>query len=266
MKLKKKTISSIFRSFLKICLACSIITLILPFNRAYGSSVEKLATAFTKELTPEQAIIIVDNPPKDDGYVGHLYVNLKGAVLEGLRIDEISLEAKDVYFNPPAKWDEKLRPQKVAEVSFEARLLEDDINKALKEYELKDKKWSNFKFDLRDGQIVAIAVYEQPLLLFKLNVLVKLSGKLEVVDKDKIYLVDYKLYADGFRLPEQATRDLVENVQPLLDFSEFMFPVKLDSVYNDEEALFIRTKEKPEPFDSAHQWTYSLASESVVSR
>jgi len=41
----------------------------------------------------------------------------------------------------------------VSAVSFEARLLKDDINGALKNYELKDKRWSNFEFDLRNGKM-----------------------------------------------------------------------------------------------------------------
>jgi len=89
----------------------------------------------------------------------------------------------------------------VSAVSFEARLLKDDINGALKNYELKDKRWSNFEFDLRNGKIVATAVYELPMLLFKLNVLAKLTGELEVVDENKIYLKNYSFMptASAFR-------------------------------------------------------------------
>lgn len=237
-----------------------MITFISLPAKAYGIPLEVLGNCFIKELSPERAMIIVDALPTEKGYVPHLYIKLQGAVIEGLRIDSIALEARDVQFNPPADWNEKLRPRDVSAVSFEARLLEDDINEALKEYELKDKRWSNFKFDLRDGKIVATAVYEQPMLLFKLNVLVKLSGELKVVDGDKIYLTNYKLYADGFRLPDQATQELVEKVQPLIDFSNFMFPVKLDSVSNDDKSIFIQTKDKPKPFDSTFKWTYPRSS------
>jgi len=44
-----------------------------------------------------------------------------------LRIDEIAIEARDVHFNPPAEWEEKLRPKEVSTVLFEARLLEEDV-------------------------------------------------------------------------------------------------------------------------------------------
>ena len=240
----------------KLCLIFLMIAFISLPAKANSVPLEVLGSCFIKELSPEKALIIVDAPPTDEGYVSHLYIKLQGAVVEGLRIDSIAIEARDVQFNPPTDWDKKLRPRDVSSVSFEARLLEDDINGALKNYELKDKRWSNFEFDLRNGKIVATAVYELPMLLFKLNVLAKLTGELEVVDENKIYLKNYKLYADGFRLPEQATQELVEKVQPLIDFSDFIFPVRLDSVSNDDKAIFIRTKDKPQPFDSGFKWTY----------
>lgn len=228
--------------------------------------IEVLGSRFVEELSPEQALVIVDSLPTCDGYVSHLYMKLQGAVVEGLRIDEIAIEARDVYFNPPVEWKEKLRPKEVSTVLFEARLLEEDVNNALKKYELKDKRWSNFKFDLRNGKVVAIAVYEQPLLLFKLNILAKLIGELEVVGGNKIYLKNCKLYADGFRLPEHATQELIEKVQPLLDFDKFIFPVQLDSVSNDDKSILIFTKDKPEPFESSFTWTYSSFSENAVSQ
>ena len=90
------------------------------------------------------------------------------------------------------------------------------------------------------------------------NILAKLIGELEVVGGNKIYLKNCKLYADGFRLPEHATQELIEKVQPLLDFDKFIFPVQLDSVSNDDKSILIFTKDKPEPFESSFTWLIPL--------
>ena len=58
--------------------------------------IEVLGSHFVEELSPEQALVIVDSLPTCDGYVSHLYMKLQGAVVEGLRIDEIAIEARDV--------------------------------------------------------------------------------------------------------------------------------------------------------------------------
>jgi len=43
--------------------------------------IEVLGGRFVEELSPEQALVIVDNLPTCDGYVPHLYIKLQGAVV-----------------------------------------------------------------------------------------------------------------------------------------------------------------------------------------
>lgn len=216
--------------------------------------IDELGNAMVREFSPDCLVFTSAEPIGDDGFTSHLHLAVEGGKIDKLRIDEISVEAFNVRFNPPEMWQEKLRLEAVDEVRLAARITEKDINAALLGTEL-DEHWKNVHIDLRPKEIVAIGVYQQS-FIFKFRFLLKLAGELEIVDGNKVYLTNYRFYANGFRISQETTDKIVEEIQPILDLTNFVFPAKLKEIRLSEEELLLYSDPPPSEISGGVVWSF----------
>lgn len=216
--------------------------------------IDELGKAMVREFSPDCLVFTSTEPIGDDVFASHLHLALKGGTIDKLRIDEISIEAFNARFNPPEMWREKLRLEAVDEVRLAARITEKDINSALLGTDL-DEHWKNVRIDLRPGEIAAVGVYQYS-FIFKFRFLLKLAGELEIVDGNKVYLTNYRFFANGFRVSQETTDEIVEKIQPILDLTEFVFPAKLKEIHINEEELLLYSDPLPSEISDGIVWSF----------
>lgn len=209
----------------------------------------QLLQYFLRELTPEKITMIMANLPDEEGNIREIYLDLKGCVIGGVRIDTLRMDAVGVKFTPPGEWGEKgIEPLEVLNAHAFARLTEDDLNENLLQKQFgDDDSWRNLQMDIHPGGIYARGNYIAQ-FIFRLDILIEIFSKFKIVDMQQIWLDDYSIRVNRFDIPEFITDKAVAEIQPLLDLGKFVFPLKLHSIAYDEEAITISSKILPEPF------------------
>ncbi|SMG26294.1 LmeA family phospholipid-binding protein [Dethiosulfovibrio salsuginis] len=212
---------------------------------------QKLFDGFIGETNPEWGEMILDGPPDESGRIRHIYIDLKGADIGGVRIDRITVEGYDVVLTSPDTWGtEEANVLSVLSTNAVAVIKEEDINSHLKSKEFgDDESWNNLHLDFSPGKVYAKGYYLADLKLFKLNILIEIDGTFKVVGGRQIWLDDYKLKVNRAKVPDGLTDRAMEKIQPILDLSRFIFPIKLSQVVLDDEKAVIESIRKPEGFE-----------------
>ncbi len=204
---------------------------------------------FVKELAPEKVTMILADQPDDEGNVREIYLDLKGCVIGGVRIDTLRMNAAGVRFNPPEEWKEKaVEPLEVLNVHAFARLTEDDLNRNLLQKQFgDDDSWRNLQVDIHPEGIYARGNYIAQFIV-RLNILIEIFSKFKIVDMQQIWLDDYSIKVNTLDVPKFITDKAVAEIQPILDLGKFVFPLKLHSITYDEESITITSRVLPAPF------------------
>ena len=237
-----------------ICLVSII--LIFFSNPLWGGQAEimtpsqRLQHHFIKELDPEKMTIIFDEEPDESGYIRDKYMNLEGAIIGGVRIDNLSLRAMGVQLTPMRDWGEKgPEADYIMNILAKGIIDEDDINRNLIQKEFgNDDHWHNIQLDIHPEGIYAKGYYLVR-LLFKLDILIEIESRLKIVDFQQIWLDNYKVRVNRVDVPEFITEKAVSQIQPLLDLSKFVFPLKLTSISYSDTSITLSSAKEPEPFE-----------------
>ncbi|GAB1399387.1 hypothetical protein MASR2M17_10210 [Aminivibrio sp.] len=209
----------------------------------------ELLQYFLRELAPEKITMILADQPDGEGHVREIYLDLKGCVIGGVRIDTLRMDAVGVRFNPPGEWREKgIEPLEVLNAHAVARLTEYDLNENLLQKQFgDDDSWRNLQVDIHPGGIYARGNYIAQ-FIFRLDILIEIFSKFKIVDMQQVWLDDYSVRVNRMDIPKFITDKAVAEIQPLLDLGKFVFPLKLHSIEYDEEAITISSRVIPEPF------------------
>lgn len=196
-----------------------------------------LRSALERKFAPTSMEVRLEGGPDAKGFVKKAVVRAKGAVIDKLRVDTLVMEASDLQFNPPEEWEKKLEVKSAGDTRSRGVILEKDINAAMAESVRDDRKWKSIRMDLSPAQIKAVGVYET-YFIFKLHLVVKLTGKLAASpDGKQIFIRDYKLNVSGLTMPQGLTEDVIEKVQPIIDFRESVFPVSVKKIVMDDTSI-----------------------------
>ncbi len=207
---------------------------------------------FHRQLKPEKIVMILDEEPQESGRVRHLYLDLLGPRLGGVRVQRLALEAWDVQFNPVEEWtasgDEPVKVQEVLQTYAEGIITEKDLNDDLLQKKFgDDKKWHHLYLDFTPEGIYARGEYRMKLLV-NLDILIEINGKLGIKKDREIWLEDYRFRVNKVNVPKRLTRSAVEELQPLLDLGKYMFPLQLKTLIMDDEKVALRSKVAPKSF------------------
>jgi len=210
-----------------------------------------LLKEFVSQLQPQKMEMILDEEPEDSGRIRTVYMKIEDPVIGGVRIENFTLDAYDVNFNPPSEWNVKgIEARDILLVHAKTSIREDDANDTLAKKAFgHDEHWHNLRIDFKPEAIFARGNYLAKVLMVKLDILIEISGKLRIVDRQQIWLDDYDLKINKVSVPESVTERAMEKIQPIIDLSKFMLPLQLDSVRQDEKRIYIRSRILPESFD-----------------
>lgn len=235
-----------------------LLSIILIFHSAplWGQEISALTTGqrlqhhFIKELDPEKMTIVFDEEPNENGYIRDMYMDIQGAIIGGVRIKSLSLRAMGVQLSPITTWGEEgPEVNYIMNIHAKGVICEDDINRNLLQKEFgDDDHWHNIQLDISPDGIYAKGYYLVRLLL-KLDILIEIESRLKIVNQQQIWLDDYKVRVNRVDVPDFVTEKAVSQIQPLLDLSKFVFPLKLTSIAYDDTSITLSSAKEPEPFD-----------------
>lgn len=212
---------------------------------------EKLLQHFVEEFKPEKIHMILENEPNDEGLIRELYLDVTGCDIGGVRIDFLKLRAVGVTLTPPSQWEQEdgLDAKEILNVHAIASITENDLNENLLQKEFgDDDEWHNLQVRITPDGIYARGNYHVR-VLFTLNILIEIFSKFKIVDMQQVWLDDYTLRVNRVDVPDFITDKAVSQIQPLLDLSKFVFPLRLSSITFKEGSMTIASRVLPEPFE-----------------
>jgi hypothetical protein len=212
-----------------------------------------LFQALQKQFSPEEMTMIIDEEPREDGRVRHIYMDLTGPRLGGVRIEKLAVEAWDVKFNPVEEWsrpvEDPLEVEEVLHTYAEGVITEVDLNEDLLQKKFGDEKdWRDLYLDFTPQGLHAQGKYRVK-FLFTFDMLIEIYGVLGLRKGQEIWLEDYHFKVNKVNVPESLTRSAVEELQPLLDLGRYMFPLKLQTLEMDNEKVLLQSSTLPQPFE-----------------
>jgi hypothetical protein len=221
-----------------------------PGQTASGTRGERLLQYFVEEFRPERMTMIMENEPTDEGLVRELFLDVTGCDIGGVRIDSLKLRATGVTLNPPALWEEEgVDAREIINVHAFARITEDDLNENLLQKQFgDDDEWHNLQVRMTPDGIYARGNYHAR-VLFTLNILIEIFSKFRIVDMQQVWLDDYTLRVNRVDVPGFITEKAVSQIQPLLDLSKFIFPLRLTSITFEQGGMLISSRIIPQPFE-----------------
>lgn len=219
---------------------------------SYNGAVEEetrgavLFNYLVQRLNPESMEMVIDQEPDDEGNIRHLYLKVNGANFGGFRVKALSLETMFSRFSPPSTWGngKEIELEDAMTGHFAASVTEADVNTALKGQ--LDDNWKDVVVDFRNGEIFAKGYYLVRGTI-SLKILVELFTGLEVRAK-QIWLKDYRLEVNNAEKTD-IVRDAVKDIQPLVDLSDFVFPLDVQKLDITDGGLALSTRVPPTGFD-----------------
>ncbi|WP_300522731.1 DUF2993 domain-containing protein [Aminiphilus sp.] len=218
----------------------------------------RLLRNLVESLAPESLELVLEDGPDASGAVRRLYFEARGAKQGGIRIDSLRLEALFVKFDigspsgndGSAPGEGNLGDLNVSEAVqgyFEGRVLEKDLNDFLLGATLTGggAEWKDLRFDLRPGGFSASARFASGVVSARVVV----ESHLEIEDRDRLRMRNYRVSVNNAETDMAMILEAIEKAQPLLDFRDFPFPVRLRELTVDEDALVLATRVAPTRFE-----------------
>ncbi len=223
---------------------------------AGGDPGSEMLRALVEHFAPEEVTLVLDALPDEENTVRHLFLEVLGATTEDFRISRIRLEPAFVTFSPVSTWNtpEGLKVEKIVSAKFDAEISEEDLNDFLrnKAFGKGGDEWIDAAVDLRGGAINARARYVSGMV----RALVELHTTLQVREGNQIWFSKYSFAVNGDAQSEGLIRESLEKIQPVVDFKNFIFPVKIAFLEVGDDALRVRTRTAPAPFQGI-TYTYT---------
>lgn len=180
------------------------------------------------------------------------YAVMRGATLSKIRIDTMRLDALLTHLDAPLDGnDVKSLSKLIGYSKGELVLLERDVNAYFDANETRG--FSKLVFDFKPTGFRADGVFTAE-FLFTLRIRLAATGVL-ALHTDGVYLDDVAIFVEKVKQPAALTRQIVERVNPLIEWSDIPFKVEFKKITMDEDAA--RMTGYPEPFEDGAraEWT-----------
>ncbi len=240
-----------FLRFLFFCIAITALFIFPSNSNADVSIEEKVGKLLVKEFDPERITV----QATEGG--SFLYAKVTGMVIEGVRIESVSLYA--MMKEPPnnIKEGDTDVKYKLADLIHYSRgevvLLEKDF-KDYTSKEIEDiKGFKNLDCDFSKNGIRVSGSYTAT-FLFTFNIRMEVLSKLAFNDNG-LNLTETTLFVAGVKQPEYITSQLVDRINPLIAKEKIPFPVRITEINFKEDRIVITGN--PKPLKDANVWNFS---------
>lgn len=241
------------RNFL---LAIAVWVLALQACVSCADEVEDLLNFYVKKFTPEKAVLIISDKPDKTGLFSEVYMDLKGVVIENLRLDSLTVQMRGVQFNEPSQWKEgNVECKDAISVLASAKMLESDINKSIesKSFGKKDEHWHDMSMKITPKGLGGRGYYKYSIL----DILIEIDSKLKIVKNKELWLDNPQLRVNKLDVPDYVTKKALTKIQPLVNLKKFPLPLSLNKVELKNGEATLSSKKLPQALKDGITYKYS---------
>jgi hypothetical protein len=162
----------------------------------------------------------------------HAYAEMKGAIMGGIRIDTMKLDALLTNREKELSDDVASLSSLIGYSRGELILLEKDVNAYFNNNDTKG--FSKLTFDFTPKGFSARGLFSAD-FIFKLRIRLAAFGVLGL-SHDGVNLENVEIYVEKIKQPELLTEQIVSRVNPLLEWSDIPFKVEFKTVIMDDNS------------------------------
>ncbi len=246
----------IFLMARKLLLAFMIIS--LSFSASYADEVDNLLKYYVNRFSPETAELVIAEKPDKTGRFSDLYMELKGVVVEDLRMDQLTFRMRGVQFNEPSEWAKgNVECTDAIQINALATIFESDINRAIEAKTFGEKDhWHDVSMAITPQGLKGKGYYTADAGLFNLDILLEITGSLKIVNGKELWLNDPTVKVNKLDVPDYITRKALTRIQPIVDLDRFPLPMTLHKVDLKQGSAVLSTRALPKPITEGLKYSY----------
>ena len=209
---------------------------------------ETVGKLLVREFNPESIFVQATNGGS------FLYAKATGIMLEGVRIESISISAMMKGMPDKQHTQDKYG---LADMIYMSRgeivLLTKDVNDYFKRTMDDIKGFKNLTCNFSKDGFKISGVYTAK-FIFTFNIKLSAIGRLGIKE-DGLHVVDTNFYIDGVKQPEMITKRLLQEINPLIKKKKIPLPIAFKEINMNGERVVITGN--PQPLSSGSVWKYS---------
>ena len=239
----------------KILLVLAVLIFVLPCV-ACADEVNDLLDFYVKKFTPEKAVLIISDKPDSTGLFNEVYMDLKGVVIDKLRLDSLTVQMRGVQFNEPSQWAEgNVECKDAISVLASAKLLESDINRSIenKNFGKKDEHWHDMSMKITPQGLGGRGYYKYAFL----DILIEIDSKLKIVKNKELWLDNPQVRVNKLDVPDYVTKKALGKIQPLVNLRKFPLPLTLHKVELKNGEATLSSKKLPQALKDGLTYKYA---------
>ena len=241
----------------KILLALVIIALPLS-SLSYADEVNDLLNYYVNRFKPETAELVIAEKPDSTGNFSDLYMELKGVMVETLRMDRLTFRMRGVQFNKPSEWAKgNVECTEAIQIQALARILEGDINKAIEDKTFgEEDSWHDVSMKIIPAGLKGKGYYKANAGLFNLDILLEITSPLKIVNGKELWLNNPTVKVNKMDIPDYVTQKALSRIQPLVDLDRFTLPMTLHKVELKQGSATLSTRTLPQALTEGLKYSY----------
>lgn len=226
----------------------------------YADEVNDLLNYYVKRFTPETARIMVSEKPDKSGTFNDVFMELKGIVIDSLRMDSLTVRMKGVKFNEPSEWAKgNVECKDAISVLAITEIFDRDINRAIedKTFGSGSDNWHDVSMRIQPKGLSGKGYYNAGSSFLNLDILIEITSGLKIVKNKELWLNNPQVKVNKLDLPDYITKKALSRIQPLVDLREFPLPLSLHKVELKNGSAVLSTRNLPKPLTKGITYTYA---------
>ncbi|MBQ4430653.1 MAG: hypothetical protein II877_04045, partial [Synergistaceae bacterium] len=191
--------------FKRLCSVIAVIAFLAIPAMSYADDVDNLMNFYVQKFTPETALIMVSNKPDKSGSFNDVFMELKGIVIDNLRMDSLKVRMKGVKFNPPSEWAKgNVECKDAISVLAVAEMFDSDINKAIedKTFGSGSDSWHDVSLRIQPKGLSGKGYYNAGSSFLNLDILIEITSGLKIVKNKELWLNNPQVKVNKLDLPD----------------------------------------------------------------
>ena len=228
-------------------------------NLSYADEVNDLLNYYVNRFQPETASLVISQKPDETGLFSDIFMDLKGVMIETLRLDRLTFRMSGVQFNEPSEWAKgNVECKDAIQIQALASLLEKDINHAIEAKTFGDEDhWHDVTMSITPKGLNGKGYYKADAKLFNLDILLEINSGLKIVKGKELWLNNPVVKVNKLDVPDYVTKKALTRIQPLVDLRKFPLPMTLHKVELKKGNAVLSTRTLPKALTKGLKYSYN---------
>lgn len=237
-----------------------VLAMLISAGTCYADEVDDLLGYYVNRFKPENAELVISEKPDPTGKFNDIYMNLRGVMIEGLRLNRLAFRMRGVQFNDPSEWKSgKVECTDALRIEAIGELYETDINRAIesKTFGKDADHWHDMSLKITPQGLSGRGYYTATVMIIPLDILLEIDSGLKIVKGKELWLNNPKVKVNTLDVPDYVTKQALAKIQPLVDLKKIPLPMTLHKIDLKQGVATLSTRTLPKPLTQGLKYSYT---------